>query len=118
MKIALLILIFALPVFAQTNAPAKQKHAITLADVQAGLTTISNRIAVLNAYQQKITAGQLAEEKRLNLQSQLKQITESQRQDAMAAYISSIDPTCRSIRQELAALKLEDLNIRQRYGIP
>jgi hypothetical protein len=123
MKLILLFTFAAVTVFAQTNAvstnvPATKRpsvHAVTLADVQAGLTTISNRLTALQDSRAKVNADAVAAKNKINLEVQAGQFNASSVDATFHKIENQAATTCGEIDRQIAALKLQDMNIREHY---
>jgi len=109
MKIKMLVLAFAVLVqsaFAQ---------AVTLADVQKGLTTISNSIVTLKAYRAKAATDATEAKAKINAEVQAGVRSASEVDADFHAIESRAAQVAADADRRIAALKLQDINIRERY---
>jgi hypothetical protein len=97
----------------KTNStPQKQKVVVTKQMVLDGLTTISNQIAAANLSLKQIGDQESRERKRLILAVQAGQVNFDAPDDNAQKY----QPTIQALRRKIAALQLQEFDIRQRYA--
>jgi len=108
-----LILFCALAVSAQTF-----DNGVTIEQVRAGLTILSNELATLKAEQQTADKQWGEFDATLNLQEQSGQITSDQRRAAWQKFSQSACQRSEAVQRQIALVKLQILNIHQRYGLP
>jgi hypothetical protein len=131
LKIFLCVLLAGLSAPAQTNMPVADQtngvatvktnhlsaysvHVVTADEVNAGLKTISNRIALLNAQISDLRKQDSIYEQGMGLRCKAGQITI---RDSVAAQESHMLETNKKIvplEKEIAVLQLQDFEIRQR----
>lgn len=93
--------------------PRKVAVGVTRKQVEQGLTTISNEVAVLRDRKNQIIASDAERYKRWLLQVQSGQIPFGEYTMDVGTLAAS-----RQIDRQIAALKLQEFDIRKRYGIP
>jgi predicted phage-related endonuclease len=101
----------------KTNKPANlQPKIVTKEMVLQGLTTISNQIATLRARRVELDNWFKNESKKNKLKYQAGQITAKQVIKTREDLPNQINPEEQEISRQTAVLKLQELEIRQRYA--
>ena len=113
MKTTILILFCALAVSAQTF-----DNGVTIEQIRAGLTILTNELATLKAEQKAIDKQWGDYSAALSLQEQSGQITNDQKHAAWDRFYKEIAPRIDEIQRQTALVQLQILNIHQRYGLP
>jgi hypothetical protein len=112
MKAIILILFCALAVSAQTF-----DNGVTVEQVRAGLAVLSNELATLEAEQKASEKQSIEFTSALILQEQSGQITNEQKQAAWNRFYNQTMPRVRTVTSQIALVKLQILNIHQRYRV-
>jgi hypothetical protein len=110
--VPVLILFCALAVSAQTF-----DNGVTIEQVRAGLTVLSNKLTTLEAERKAITKQWGDFSATLGLQEQSGQITNDQRRAAWDKFVKEITPRTDAIEHQIALVRLQILNVHQRYGV-
>ena len=113
MKTTILILFCALAVSAQTF-----NNGVTIKQVKAGLTVLSNELATLEAEQKSIAKENSDFEKSLDFQVQAGQITLTQKIKLHLDHVEVFRQNAEVINQQIATVQLQIINIHRMYNVP
>lgn len=132
LRIILCVLLGVLTAQAQTNAPVpvtqtnvatnkptlKKVNGVTIEQVYAGLNTLSNEVVALRKEYAVLSSQKDKANETLTLQHQAGQITQAQLNDLAQKNEEVFGQKIAAINQQIASIRLQELNIRQRYNIP
>jgi cell division protein FtsB len=133
LKIFLCVLLAGLSAPAQTNMPVADQtngvatvktnhlsaysvHVVTADEVNAGLKTISNRIALLNAQISDLKKQDSVYEQEMGLRWKAGQISIRDSVAAQENHMSETNKKIKPLENEIAVLQLQDFEICKRYS--